>query len=176
MDNKKHIILVGMPGSGKSSLGFCLSKLIRLPFIDTDSYILVKEKRSISQIFREQGEEKFREIEQETLMEILEKDAAVISTGGGMPCYSNNMDIINELAITVYLKVDPEQLFEYLKSDNRRPLVTGKTGDELMQYIHTTLEDRKSCYEKADITMSAYQGTPTQLAIELLNRISSFRK
>jgi len=174
--DKKHIILVGMPGSGKSSLGFCLSKLLRLPFIDTDNYILVKEKKSIAQIFREDGEEKFREIEQETLMEILEKEASVISTGGGMPCFNNNMEIMNELAITVYLQVAPEQLAEYLKSDIRRPLVAGKTGEELMQYIHTSLEDRTPYYEKADIKMSAYQGTPIQLAIELFDLIADFRK
>jgi shikimate kinase len=176
MNKKKHIILVGMPGSGKSSLGLCLSKLARRPFIDTDNYISIKEQKSIAGIFTERGEDAFRELESQTLVEIIEKESSVISTGGGMPCFHNNMDIMNEFAITVYLEIAPGKLFEYLKTDRKRPLVKGKTGEELIQYIRTSLENRRCYYEKADITIQGLEGTPAWLAIELFNRISDFRQ
>jgi shikimate kinase len=176
MDKKKHIILIGMPGSGKSSLGFHLSKLMGIPLIDTDNYIIAKEGRSISEIFDGQGEKAFRELEKQALAEIVKKEPSIISTGGGMPCFHDNMDIMNEFAVTVYLEITPEKLFKYLKTDRKRPLVKGKTSEELMLYIRISLENRRHYYEKADITVSALEGTPAQLAIELFNRISDFRK
>ncbi|MDR2008925.1 MAG: shikimate kinase [Bacteroidales bacterium] len=174
MNRKKHVILVGMPGSGKSNMGFFLSKLMRMPFIDTDYYITVKEQKSIAKIFAEHGEDCFRKIEQQILLEIIEKDPSVIATGGGMPCFYNNMDIMNEFAVTVYLELTPEKLFEHLKTDTKRPLLKGKTGEELTDYINISLEQRKSFYEKADITIQAYDKTPAQLATELVKNISGF--
>jgi shikimate kinase len=167
MNGKKHIILVGMPGSGKSSLGFFLSKLMWRPSIDTDHYISTRENKSITQIFSEQGEDYFRNLEKQVLLEIIESKPAVISTGGGMPCFYDNMDVMNKAAITVYLKASPEKLFEYLKNDKKRPLVKDKTNEELMDYINTSLNQRKLYYEKADITITTYEKTPIQLAKEL---------
>jgi shikimate kinase len=173
MDKNKHVILVGMPGSGKSSLGFILAKLMWRPFIDTDYYIIKREKKSIAEIFDEQGENNFRELEKQVLLEIIEHAPAVISTGGGMPCFHGNMDIMNEVAITVYLEMTPEKLFEHLKNDKKRPLVKGKTPEELMDYINTSLEQRKQYYEKAGITLQAYDTTPLQLAINLYKIINT---
>jgi shikimate kinase len=167
MNKKKHVIFVGMPGSGKSSLGYILSKLMWRPFIDTDYYIIKKEKKSISNIFAEQGEENFRELEKKILLEIIENAPSIISTGGGMPCFYNNMDIMNEFATTVYLDVSPENLFDHLKNDKNRPLVKGKTAQELMDYIQSTLEQRKLYYEKADIIIQVSNETQIQLATNL---------
>jgi shikimate kinase len=167
MNSKKHVILMGMPGSGKSSLGFILSKLMGLPFVDTDYYIIKKEKQSIQDIFAKQGEDAFRELEKQALLEIVNNEPSVISTGGGMPCFFNNIDVMNESAVTVYLKIEPEQLFEHLKNDKKRPLVKGKTPEELMDYITTSLEQRKPFYEQAAVTISVGDDTPLKLAIEL---------
>jgi shikimate kinase len=175
MNKKEHIILVGMPGSGKSNLGFFLSKLMWMPFIDTDYYISVKEKKSVAMIFAEYGEDYFRKIEQQILQEIVEKEPSIISTGGGMPCFYNNMDIMNGSAITVYLEVPPEKLFEHLKYDNKRPLIKNKNDKELMDYIIDSLGQRKLYYEKADITIQTYNKMPVQLATELYKHISEFR-
>jgi shikimate kinase len=174
-DKKKHIILIGMPGSGKSSLGFVLSKLMRLPFIDTDYYIIKKEQKTISDIFAERGEDGFRELEKQVLMEIIENNPSVISTGGGMPCFFDNVEIMNEFAVTVYLEVIPEQLFEHLKNDKKRPLVRDKTAEELMDYINTSLAQRKPYYERANITIQAYDNTPVQLARDLYDKVASLR-
>jgi shikimate kinase len=172
MNNKKHIILIGMPGSGKSSLGFCLAKLMRRPYIDTDHYIIVKEKKTIAQIFSEQGEDYFRNQEKQVLSKIIENKPSVISTGGGMPCFYDNMDVMNKTAITVYLKTSSEKLFEYLKNDKKRPLLKGKTNEELMDYINTSLQQRKPYYEKADITIQAHEKTSMQLATELCDIVN----
>ncbi|MDR2382439.1 MAG: AAA family ATPase [Prevotellaceae bacterium] len=174
-DRKKHVILMGMPGSGKSSLGFVLSKLMRLPFVDTDYYIIKKEQKSVSDIFAKHGEDYFRELEKQILLEIVENEPSVISTGGGMPCFFDNMDIMNEFAVTVYLEVTPEQLFEHLKNDKKRPLVKDKTNEELMDYINTSLMQRKPYYEKADITIRIVNSTPVQLAIDLCEKIASHK-
>jgi shikimate kinase len=167
MNNKTHVILVGMPGSGKSSIGFILSKLMWRPFIDADFYIIQKEKKSISNIFAEHGEANFREMEKQILLEIVQNSPSVISTGGGMPCFHNNMDVMNEFAVTVYLEVSPENLFNHLKDDKKRPLVRDKTPEELMDYINTSLQQRKSYYEKADIIVQADDTVPIQLAMDL---------
>ncbi|MDR0725735.1 MAG: AAA family ATPase [Prevotellaceae bacterium] len=170
-DKKKHVILMGMPGSGKSSLGFVLSKLMRLPFVDTDYYIIKKEQKSVSDIFAMHGEDYFRKLEKQILLEIVENEPSVISTGGGMPCFFDNMDIMNEFAVTVYLEVAPEQLFEHLKNDKKRPLVKDRTTEELMDYINTSLMQRKSYYEKADIRIRADNNTPVQLATDLYKKL-----
>ncbi|MDR1593100.1 MAG: shikimate kinase [Prevotellaceae bacterium] len=170
--DKKHVILVGMPGSGKSSLGFILAKLMWRPFIDSDYYIIKKEKKTVAEIFAEQGEDNFRKLEKQALSEIIASAPAVISTGGGMPCFYDNMDIMNEFAVTVYLEMTHEKLFEHLKNDKKRPLVKGKTPEELMDYINTTLEQRKQYYEKAAITVEAHNVTSVQLAMNLYKIIN----
>jgi shikimate kinase len=172
MNRKKHVILTGMPGSGKSSTGFLLSKLMGRPFVDTDYYITAKEKKSVARIFSEQGEENFRKLEKQILSEIIDNEPSVISTGGGMPCFFDNMDVMNGMAVTVYLDVSPEKLFEYLKNDKKRPLVQGKTSEELMNYINSSLKQRKPYYEKADITVQAREKTAALLAEELYKAVN----
>ncbi|MDR1338709.1 MAG: shikimate kinase [Prevotellaceae bacterium] len=175
MNSKKHVILTGMPGSGKSSVGFYLSKLMQRPFIDTDHYISARENKSITQIFSEYGEDCFRGMERQALLEIIENRPSVISTGGGMPCFYDNMDVMNKAAITVYLETSPEKLFEYLKNDKKRPLVKDKTYEELMDYINDSLIQRKPYYEKADMRVRAHEKTSMQLAKELYETIEELR-
>jgi shikimate kinase len=172
---KKHVMLIGMPGSGKSSLGFVLAKLMHYPFVDTDYYIITKERKSVSKIFVEHGEDYFRKLEKQILMEIVKNVPSVISTGGGMPCFFDNMAVMNKFAVTVYLEIAFEQLFEHLKNDKKRPLVAGKTEEELMDYINTSLSQRRPYYEKADITIHVDNSTPVELAIELYKQIANYK-
>jgi len=173
---REHVVLVGMPGSGKSTLGFHVSMLLGLPFIDTDNYIVTKMRKSVTSIFQAYGEDKFRQLEQQALEEVLNGIPSVVSTGGGMPCFHNNMDLITQKAISVYLKVEPSALAEYLKNDKKRPLLKDKSPEELLEYIITSMDSRKCYYEKADITINAYEGTPTELAINLVDMLNNFRK
>ncbi|MDR1169955.1 MAG: shikimate kinase [Prevotellaceae bacterium] len=172
MNGKKHVAIIGMPGSGKSTAGLILSKLMRLPFIDTDCYIIQREGKTVAEIFAKHGEARFRELEKQALLEIIEGEPAVISTGGGMPCFHSNMELINGFALSIYLEASPQKLFEHLKRDKKRPLVAGKTDGELRDYINTCLEQRRQYYEKADITVHVGD-TPTALiAANLYDTIS----
>ena len=149
----KRIVLIGYMGSGKTTVGRALAKEIGLPFYDLDWYIESRMRKKVSQIFAEQGEEGFRRIERNMLHEVAEFENIVISCGGGTPCFFDNMDYLNQQAQVVYLKAQPEVLHKHLlmgKGD--RPLLKGKTPDELIQFIREQLEKREPFYSKANYT------------------------
>ena len=99
----KNIVLIGMPACGKSTIGYWLSKKINYPFVDVDRYLEEKENRIISDIFSNEGEEYFRELETKYLKELSEKEGIIISTGGGAVKKKENIDILKENGIVVFL-------------------------------------------------------------------------
>jgi shikimate kinase len=146
----KRIVLIGYMGSGKTTVGKALAKEIGLPFYDLDWYIESRMRKKVSQIFAEQGEEGFRRIERNMLHEVAEFENVVVSCGGGTPCFFDNMDYLNNQAQVVYLKADPEVLHKHLlmgKGD--RPLLKGKSPEELITFIREQLEKREPFYTKA---------------------------
>ncbi len=146
----KRIILVGFMGSGKTTVGRQLAMALGLSFYDLDWYIEMRYHRSVAQIFKERGEEGFRELERNMLHEAAEFENVVLSCGGGTPCFFDNMDYMNSLAETVYLKARPDVLAMHLKMGKvERPLIKGKTEQELLEYIENVLEQREPYYSKA---------------------------
>ena len=146
----KRVFLVGYMGAGKTTVGKELAKLAGLSFIDLDFYIEGRYHKAVSQIFAERGEEAFREIERNMLHEVAEFEDVLISTGGGAPCFFDNMDYMNHTGETVFLDVCPEVLFRRLKiAKAKRPLLANKTDEELMQVITSALEKRLPYYSKA---------------------------
>ena len=99
----KNIVLIGMPACGKSTIGYWLSKKINYPFVDVDRYLEEKENKIISDIFSNEGEEYFRELETKYLKELSEKEGIIISTGGGAVKNKENIDILKENGIIVFL-------------------------------------------------------------------------
>lgn len=145
-----RIILVGYMGAGKTTVGRQLAMALGLSFYDLDWYIEMRYHRTVAQLFSERGEEGFRELERNMLHEVAEFEDVVLSCGGGTPCYFDNMDYINAQAETIYLKADPEVLAMHLKMGKvERPLIKGKTGEELVQYIRESLQKREPFYSKA---------------------------
>jgi shikimate kinase len=141
-------------GAGKSTVGKKLASRINYKFIDTDHYIAEKEGMSIPDIFRYKGEAHFRKAEHEVLVNLAEyEDNLVISTGGGAPCFMNNMDFMNSSGITVYLKMDPEELFHRLSGTKKknRPLIQDKSPEELHIYIIEKLAEREPFYCRSNI-------------------------
>ena len=137
-------------GSGKTTVGRALAKETGLPFYDLDWYIESRMRKKISQIFAERGEEGFRKIERNMLHEVAEFENVVISCGGGTPCFFDNIDYLNQQAQVVYLRCEPEVLHKHLlmgKGD--RPLLKGKTPDELIAFIRQQLELREPYYTNA---------------------------
>lgn len=150
----KRIILIGYMGSGKTTVGRALAKELGLPFYDLDWYIESRMRKKVSQIFAEQGEEEFRRIERNMLHEVAEFEDVVISCGGGTPCFFDNMDYMNSQSQVVWLKATPEVLHKHLlmgKGD--RPLLKGKTPDELIAFIHEQLQQREPFYSQAHYTL-----------------------
>ena len=150
----KRIILVGYMGSGKTTVGKALSKETGMMFYDLDWYIESRMRKSVSQIFAEKGEEGFRKIEYNMLHEVAEFEDVLISCGGGTPCFFDNMDYLNQQGDVVYLKATPETLYKHLlMAKVERPLLKGKSSEELVAYITEHLKERAPFYEKARYTL-----------------------
>jgi len=148
----KRLFLVGYMGSGKTTIGKALSKKMNLNFTDTDWFMEQRYHKTIRELFETFGEARFREIERQILHEVAEFEDIVIATGGGTPCFSDNMDFMKKKGITIYLSVPPQQLFERLKKQaTKRPLLRGKTNEELLDYITRMLEVREPFYNQAEI-------------------------
>ena len=150
------VFLVGFMSSGKSYLGRKLSCLVGLPFVDLDEYISDQQSLAIADLFSFHGEGYFRELEKNALGQLLRLQSAIISTGGGTPCFHDNMDLMRESGVVVYLKKSPEILLGRLSQEaGNRPLVAGKSIGQLAEYIQATLEWREPFYSRAHVV---YEG------------------
>lgn len=137
-------------GAGKTTLGRALAKELGIQFIDLDSYIEERLCKSIAQIFAEKGEDGFREIERRMLHEVGDFEDVVISTGGGTPCFFDNIEYMNRQGATVFLDVPVERLFIRLSiARKKRPLIMNKSDEELRSFIAEQLVKREPHYSKA---------------------------
>lgn len=149
-----RVILIGYMGAGKTTVGKALAADLGLTFYDLDWYITMRYHRSVPEIFAERGEEGFRDLERRMLHEVAEFENVVVSCGGGTPCFYDNMEYMNSLADTVYLKADPDVLAQHLKmGKGKRPLIEGKTPEELETYIQESLQAREPYYSQAKYTI-----------------------
>ena len=150
----KRIILIGYMGAGKTTIGKALSKELGIIFYDLDWYIESRMRKSVSEIFAERGEEGFRKIEYNMPHEVAEFENVIISCGGGTPCFFDNMDYLNQQGQVVYLKASPEVLYKHLQMAKvERPLLKGKSSEELIAFIREQLDKREPFYSKAKYTL-----------------------
>lgn len=146
------LVLIGFPGSGKSTLGRRLAEQLGMEFIDLDHYIEAKYHTSVPLLFQKYGEQAFRALEYAALCEVLEHDDVVIATGGGTPCHGDAMAKINARARSIYLKLTEDQIVErLLQSKKRRPLTDPLSEPELRVYVHEMLAKREPYYRQAHI-------------------------
>ena len=140
-------------GSGKSSLGKILAHKLNYTFIDLDDIIEEKAEKKITDIFKDNGEQTFREIEQECLVKTFSFINTVIATGGGTPCFFNNMEMMNQNGISVYLKISSGILASrLLENPGERPLLAKyKSKQDLKNYIDSLLNDREIFYNKSKL-------------------------
>ncbi len=145
-----RIFLTGYMGAGKTTLGKAFARAQGLEFIDLDWYIEERFHKSIPQLFAERGEAGFRELERTMLHEAGEFENVIISTGGGTPCFFDNMEYMNSRGQTVFLDVATDVLFRRLRVATRqRPILQGKTDEELKAFIVEALEKRMPHYSLA---------------------------
>ena len=146
-----RIILIGYMGAGKTTIGKILAKDLGVPFYDLDWYIETRMRKRVKQIFDERGEEGFRIIERNMLHEVAEFEDVVVACGGGTPCFFDNMDYLVGQGNVVYLRGTPDVLFRHLKMGKGvRPLLLGKSDEELLEYIKENVEKREEFYMKAN--------------------------
>lgn len=142
-----NVILIGFMGCGKSTVGLKLSYRLRKSVIDTDKEIEKEEKRSISDIFQQDGEAYFRNKETECLQKLIETSGnQIISAGGGLPMRETNRELLHQLGQVIYLRAKAETIYERLKHDTSRPLLQGEHPREK---IRTLMAEREQNYEKA---------------------------
>ncbi len=167
------IYLVGYMGCGKSTIGRKLADLMGISFVDLDKYIEERYFKSVPAIFAEEGEARFREKERTALLEVAQFEDVVIGTGGGAPCFFDNMEVMNQNGVTVYIAPDTEVLATRLiKSKTERPLILGKSHEELILFINQALQKRAPFYEKAKIIIRGENNLDPQLVIDKIAQLN----
>ena len=170
---KKNICFMGLMGSGKSIIGKDLSKYLNLKFYDTDREIEVQTKKSIKNIFEENGESYFRDIEENICLELLNYSNCVISLGGGSVINKKIRKAIKENSYSIYLKVKINNLVDRLKSSKKRPLLNNnKNNVEIMNNLY---EGRRKFFEKADFIINN-DNDKTQVLEKIKTELNSYAK
>ena len=162
------VFLIGFMGSGKTTIGKKLANYLKYNFIDLDKLIESRTGMSIVDYFELHGEESFREYERSILQETDFTENVIIATGGGTPCFGDNMDWMNKNGLVAYLSLSPKALagrLEHSKTD--RPLIRHLKGDELVDFISAKLQEREEFYNKAKYVVSASDLTAERLSFYL---------
>lgn len=161
-----RIFLIGMPGSGKTTLGRELAKLLGYAFLDLDEEIVRIEQESILDIFRTKGEEYFRAVEARTLRTLSQGENSIVATGGGTPCFQENIRWMKENGLTIWLNVPVSELTKRLwnSSLSERPLLNSTTPEALEIKLGERLEGRRTCYQKAKFSLESSEISAKQVA------------
>jgi shikimate dehydrogenase len=166
-----NIILEGFMGCGKTTVSEILADKLGIELIDTDEVIVDTEKRSVNDIFANEGEQYFRDLETELLRTIVEDHwrETVISLGGGLPLREENRELLRRAGKVVYLRTSPETVFARIKDDTTRPLL--QAGDSLVR-IKELQDERREIYEQAaDIIIDTDDLTPEAIACEIVRQL-----
>jgi len=173
-----RIYLLGLPSSGKSTFGDLFAQYIDYQFIDTDSMIIQEEGRSIPEIFAQDGEAYFREVEQKILYKTEKYNQVVIATGGGMPCFFDNIHKINQLGCSVFLDVMPQAIAQRItKNDASRPLLQTHDQDMILAQIQAKYDERIQFYKQAQLRLKEAEIKPSilhQKISQLLNKSENY--
>ena len=148
--------LIGLPGCGKSTLGKKFAHVIRQPFYDLDQMIEQGEGLPIPDLFQSCGEEKFRETEKFYLSKLENLLTAVVATGGGTPCYHDNMELINRMGTSIFLDASPKEIAARLSENGiaKRPILKGKSREEICHTLESLRQIRLPFYSRAHITIT----------------------
>ena len=167
----KNIVLLGFMGAGKTTVARELNRIAGLALIDTDAEIVREDGRAIADIFAQDGEEAFRRMETQTMKKIAKAKGTgvVVSVGGGLPCREENRRLMKEAGHCFYLKAPADELCARLQKDKSRPVLEGKSGDDLKQHILRLMAAREASYmAAADTVLDTWGLTPAQTARQIL--------
>ena len=164
-----NVYLIGLPGSGKTSLGKELAPLLNLQFTDTDDIIIQRQKSTIEDIFKEKGESYFRQLEKDLLQELAIQKNLLVATGGGMPCFFDNMQTINKSGISIFIDTPRKVIAKRLMIQQtlHRPLVNAKTEEEMAELLENRYRERISYYNKSRLIFAETNLSAEQVAKEV---------
>ncbi len=165
------IFLIGMMGSGKTTIGQKLAEELVLPFFDTDEIISSIEGMSVSEIFEKKGEEYFRQTEK-SIIDHWKISDAVVSTGGGLPCFNSLIEVLNSKGKTVFLQASIDILTERLNKDQTRPLVAGKSPVQIKKAVSDLLKVRNPIYKNAKIKVKS-DDSPDEVVRKIIVKLYS---
>lgn len=162
----QNIFLIGMPSSGKSTLGRELAASLGYTFVDLDIRIAEDQEMTIPELFEKFGEGYFREVERRLLLGLPPDSGLLVATGGGAPCFFDNMDFIKKAGLSIFLDVPAAELAGRIRAHARddRPLLSGVS--DLEADLEARLNARRAFYERADLTIHA--GTDIASLLQLL--------
>ena len=158
-------------GSGKTTISKRLAKQLELDIIDLDEFIQQSEGNNIQQIFETKGENHFRELETNYLNKIITlKKPYVIALGGGTICFNNNLQLIKQNGVLIYIELSAKTLFKRLENaKDERPLLKNLSGNDLLQFIEQKLEERKPFYNQAHLIVNGLNISPHSIAYQLID-------
>lgn len=171
------LLIIGYMASGKTTFGKALAEKLNVEFIDLDQYIEESEGKTVSEIFKEIKEEGFRRLENEYLKKAVAHDGnVVIACGGGTPCDPDNIELINDNGISIFLETSIPVLISRLEAENeKRPLMAGKSNEEIRLKVLSQLCERLPWYEKAKLRWSGDElETAEEVSTNVENFISSY--
>ena len=163
---KKHLILIGFMGSGKSTVGKELASRLKHTFVDTDKLIEEKQGCSIATIFKEQGEQAFRQMETELLKTFSQEEKPLlISTGGGLPLRQENGSLLKQMGVVIWLEVSKATVLERLQNDSNRPLLSSINREDSIEAL---LNSRREQYQKlADLVIDVNDASVKQIVDQI---------
>ncbi len=168
----KNIVLTGFMGTGKTEVGRILSRRLGYTLLDADTVIEKEQGMTITEIFKQYGEPRFRDIEADVIKRLSEMKNAVISTGGGAVLRQENMDNLRKNGLIICLTASPETILKRTSNNDDRPLLQ---VDNPLQKIKELLEFRKPYYEKADIMIDTEGKSPIEVAEEIIEKVKSLK-
>jgi shikimate kinase len=175
VDNHRHIqnlALVGFMGTGKTTIGRMVAETLRFAFVDTDEMIEARTGKTIAEIFASDGEPKFRELESNTVDELASRKKSVISTGGGLPVFGNNLERLKPHSLTVCLWSSPEKIFERIRGQSHRPLLNEPNP---LAKIRELLAVREPFYRRADVLVNTELRSAREVAQQIIHHFNTAR-
>lgn len=172
-----RLYLIGYMGCGKSTIGRKIARFAHLRFVDTDSLVEQREAATVADVITYQGEEYFRCVEQAVLESTAKEDNLVVSTGGGLPIWGDNMARIGQLGVSIYLRRSPQNILSRLSPYGRqkRPKFRGLNDEELLAFMTSHMAEREPVYSKADIVIDCDTMADSDIIDLIMSKIKNLK-